>query len=173
MWDPQAEGLQHLLQEVIDNSIDEALAGFCDQVQITLHADGSCQVVDNGRGIPVAPHPVTGSPACEVVLTTLHAGGKFDTDTYTVSGGLHGVGISVVNAVGWLVLEVCRNGQRYRQRFVRVKDTELQVVGDAEEQEHRFISVQIQRYFKRMLDWIMVRWPVECGSWRSWWRSTD
>ena len=128
------EGLQHLLQEVIDNSIDEALAGFCDQVQITLHADGSCQVVDNGRGIPVAPHPVTGSPACEVVLTTLHAGGKFDTDTYTVSGGLHGVGISVVNALSsWLVLEVCRNGQRYRQRFVKgQKDTELQVVGDAE-----------------------------------------
>ena len=82
----RSEGLQHLLQELIDNSIDEALGGWCTELQITLFADGSCKVVDNGRGIPVDPHPVTGTPACEVVLTTLHSGGKFGSDTYTVSG---------------------------------------------------------------------------------------
>jgi DNA gyrase subunit B len=142
-------GFHHLVYEVVDNSIDEAMAGFCDHIDVTIHPDNSISVEDNGRGIPVDIHPTENVPAVEVVLTKLHAGGKFDNDSYKVSGGLHGVGVSVVNALSkFLEVEIYSKNKKYYQTYARgIKTSELKEVGECEKRGTRIHFIPDEQIF--------------------------
>ena len=147
-----SSGLHHLVYEIVDNAIDEALAGYCDEIIVSIEEGESITVIDNGRGIPVDLH-ATGRPALEVVYTVLHAGGKFGGGGYKVSGGLHGVGASVVNALSeWLVVEVCKDGKCYQMKFARGQVTqEMKVIGETDKTGTKVMFLPDKEIFE---DWV-------------------
>src|ERR1700691_2351380 len=148
-------GLHHLVQEVVDNAVDEAMAGFCDTIEVTLLPDGGVRCLDNGRGIPVDIHPVETRPAVEVVLTTLHSGGKFDSQSYAVSGGLHGVGVSLVNALSSrLDVEIYKDGFVWRQSYAHSEPTAPLVKGEKTERTGTIITFWPDGTIFETTEWI-------------------
>lgn len=149
--DTTAKGLHHLVEEVVCNSVDEAVAGFCESIQVKINIDGSLTVLDDGRGIPVDLHKETNKSALEVVMTMLHAGGKFEHKSYKISGGLHGVGVSVVNALSeWMEVEVKRDGHVYFQRYEKGEvRSPVEIRGVTKKEEQGLFLNRIAGYLKK------------------------
>ena len=171
--DPDERGLHHCVFEVLDNSIDEHLAGYCTKIEVTIHVDGSVSVRDNGRGIPVDMHPKLKMPAVELVLTNLHAGGKFGQGAYKYSGGLHGVGAKCVNALSdWFKVEVSRDGKVYHMAFERGQDDarSSSVIGEVKNKKHTGTLITFlpdPTIFTITTEFKFERLATGCASWRS------
>lgn len=164
--DPDERGLHHCVFEVLDNSVDEHLAGHCEHIEVTIHVDGSISISDDGRGIPVDMHPKFKMPAVELVLTNLHAGGKFDQGAYKYSGGLHGVGAKCVNALSeWFEVEISRDGKLYHMEFEQERPHRSSVSpGNRRRQAQRSPSSPTRSFLPIRPSLSSTCWPRECGS---------